>query len=88
VRLFARIQVGDRSESHVRASSLDRCHGQVGDPRRLCRRLEGGSFSYVARWSPTASVRQPRYEKRSIALTSNIHAAGFDELMPKTLATA
>ncbi len=28
------------------------------------------------------------YEKRSIALSSNIHPAGFDELMPKTLATA
>lgn len=28
------------------------------------------------------------YEKRSIALTSNIHPAGFDELMPKTIATA
>ena len=28
------------------------------------------------------------YEKRSIAVTSNIHAAGFDELMAKTLATA
>jgi DNA replication protein DnaC len=28
------------------------------------------------------------YEKRSIALTSNIHPAGCDELMPKTLATA
>jgi DNA replication protein DnaC len=28
------------------------------------------------------------YEKRSIALTSNIHPVGFDELMPKTLATA
>ena len=28
------------------------------------------------------------YEKRSIALTSNLHPAGFDELMPKTLATA
>src|SRR5436309_11364113 len=28
------------------------------------------------------------YEKRSVALTSNIHPAGFDELMPKTLATA
>ena len=28
------------------------------------------------------------YERRSIALTSNIHPAGFDELMPKTLATA
>jgi hypothetical protein len=28
------------------------------------------------------------YEKRSIALTSNIRPAGFDELMPKTLAAA
>jgi DNA replication protein DnaC len=28
------------------------------------------------------------YEKRSIALTSNIHPAGFDELMPKALAAA
>jgi len=28
------------------------------------------------------------YEQRSIALTSNIHPAGFDELMPKTLAAA
>ena len=28
------------------------------------------------------------YEKRSLALTSNIHPSGFDELMPKTLATA
>jgi DNA replication protein DnaC len=28
------------------------------------------------------------YEKRSIALTSNLHPAGFDELMPKSLAAA
>jgi DNA replication protein DnaC len=28
------------------------------------------------------------YERRSIALTSNIHPAGFDELMPKSLAAA
>ena len=28
------------------------------------------------------------YEKRSIALSSNIHPSGFDELMPKALATA
>ncbi|WP_275542578.1 IS21-like element helper ATPase IstB [Glutamicibacter sp. BW80] len=28
------------------------------------------------------------YEKRSIALSSNLHPAGFDALMPKTLATA
>ena len=28
------------------------------------------------------------YEKRSVAVTSNIHPSGFDTLMPKTLATA
>lgn len=28
------------------------------------------------------------YEKRSIAVSSNLHPAGFDELMPKTFATA
>jgi DNA replication protein DnaC len=43
--------------------------------------------------SPEASealfrVVDAAYEKRSIALSSNIHPAGFDELMPKSLATA
>ncbi len=28
------------------------------------------------------------YEKRSIAVSSNLHPADFDELMPKALATA
>ncbi len=28
------------------------------------------------------------YEKRSVAVSSNVHPAAFDELMPKTLATA
>lgn len=28
------------------------------------------------------------YEKKSIAISSNLHPAGFDELMPKTIATA
>ncbi|HEU5003241.1 MAG TPA: IS21-like element helper ATPase IstB [Actinomycetota bacterium] len=28
------------------------------------------------------------YERRSLAISSNLHPAGFDELMPKTLATA
>src|SRR5438105_4116915 len=28
------------------------------------------------------------YEKRSVAVSSNVHPAGFDKLMPKTLATA
>ena len=28
------------------------------------------------------------YEKRSLAVSSNLHPSGFDEIMPKTLATA
>lgn len=28
------------------------------------------------------------YEKRSVAIPSNLHPSGFDELMPNTLATA
>jgi DNA replication protein DnaC len=28
------------------------------------------------------------YEKRSVAVTSNLHPAGFDTIMPKSLATA
>jgi DNA replication protein DnaC len=28
------------------------------------------------------------YEKRSVGVSSNLHPSGFDELMPKTLATA
>ena len=28
------------------------------------------------------------YERRSVALSSNLHPSGFDELMPKTIATA
>ena len=28
------------------------------------------------------------YERRSVALSSNLHPSGFDEIMPKTLATA
>jgi hypothetical protein len=45
-----------------------------------------GPWAHIAKWvlPPPGGA----YEKRSIALTSNIHPAGFDELMPKTLATA
>lgn len=28
------------------------------------------------------------YERRSLAMTSNLHPSGFDTIMPKTLATA
>jgi len=28
------------------------------------------------------------YERRSVAISSNLHPSGFDELMPRTIATA
>lgn len=34
------------------------------------------------------AVIDAAYEKRSVALTSNLHPAGLDTIMPKTLATA
>ncbi|MBG0741850.1 ATP-binding protein [Paeniglutamicibacter antarcticus] len=33
-------------------------------------------------------VVEASYEKRSLAISSNIHPSGFDELMPKTIASA
>ena len=33
-------------------------------------------------------IFEAAYERRSVAISSNLHPSGFDELMPKTLATA
>ncbi len=33
-------------------------------------------------------VVEAAYERRSVAVTSNLHPSGFDTIMPKTLATA
>jgi len=33
-------------------------------------------------------ITDAAYERRSVAVTSNIHPSGFDSIMPKTLATA
>jgi len=33
-------------------------------------------------------ITDAAYERRSVAVTSNIHPSGFDTIMPKTLATA
>ncbi len=47
------------------------------------------SDSYPCRPRPLKrSTGDAAYEKRSIALSSNLHPAGFDELMPKTIANA
>ena len=36
----------------------------------------------------STAVVDAAYERRSVAVTSNIHPSGFDTIMPKTLATA
>ena len=43
-----------------------------------------------ARMPPKGLYRivEAAYERRSVAISSNLHPSGFDELMPKTLATA
>ncbi len=43
-----------------------------------------------ARPPPKALYRviDAAYERRSVAVTSNLHPSGFDTIMPKTLATA
>lgn len=33
-------------------------------------------------------IVEAAYERKSVAVSSNLHPSGFDELMPKTLATA
>ena len=33
-------------------------------------------------------IVEAAYERRSVAISSNLHPNGFDELLPKTLATA
>ena len=33
-------------------------------------------------------IVEAAYERKSVAISSNLHPSGFDELMPKTLATA
>ncbi len=33
-------------------------------------------------------IVEAAYERRSVAVSSNLHPSGFDELIPKTLATA
>jgi DNA replication protein DnaC len=48
---------------------------------------------HQATLNPASTACWPRlvdagYEKRSVAISSNLHPAAFDELMPKTLATA
>jgi hypothetical protein len=37
---------------------------------------------------PAPIVTEVAYERRSAAVTSNIHSSRFDSIMPKTLATA
>jgi transposase-like protein len=64
--------------------------GEIGELLRA----EGLYTSHLTYWRKQRKngalfrVVDAAYEKRSIAISSNIHPSGFDELMPKTMATA
>ncbi len=55
--------------------------------RRLLTARERGK-TFLLEALGQQAVEAGHHEKRSIALSSNLHPAGFNELMPKTLATA
>jgi IstB-like ATP binding protein len=59
---------------------------------RTCIRQGATLFRSVDLDLPLRAPAQPLdtsdYEKRSVAVSSNLHPSAFDELMPKTLATA
>ena len=60
-----------------------------GRLRLACVQIDIGLLDVSADAAETLfRVVDAAYEKRSIAISSNIHPSGFDELMPKTLATA
>ena len=63
------------------AERTSSCVGHQGPGRRSCSR------HWVSKPSRPGLV-DAAYEKRSVAISSNLHPAAFDELMPKTLATA
>jgi type I restriction-modification system DNA methylase subunit len=52
--------------------------------------LKGQDASHIAYGNSFSEFRvvDAAYEKRPIAISSNIHPSGFDKLMPKGLATA
>jgi DNA replication protein DnaC len=50
--------------------------------------IKPGATQKTGRFKALYRVVDAAYEKRSIALSSNLHPAGFDELMPKTIANA
>ena len=60
------------------------------DPRLTDVDVAGGDGPSVSTDTAEALywVVDAAYEKRSYALSSNLHPAGFDELMPKTIANA
>jgi hypothetical protein len=71
--------IDPRPSRHVRAAGLARPREVI---HSVCESFIGGCRPGLYRLVDAA------YEKRSVAISSNLHPAAFDELMPKTLATA
>jgi hypothetical protein len=86
---------GKRSPSSSPADELDLGHGGKVRTRGI-RVFPGTPVSGPApRRSRTADAAEglyrlvdAAYERRSLALSSNLHPSGFDQLMPKTTASA
>ena len=73
----------DRGDDHaVMPSTVGSKLPHLGPPSMWLR------SPHFARARALFRVVDAAYEKRSIAISSNIHPSGFDELMPKSLATA
>ena len=73
-----------------RADQLRLQGDRQADPRRSVVILTTSGLLPVSPEAAEALFRvvDATYERRSMAITSNIHPAGFDELMPNTLAAA
>ena len=94
-------RVGEPAEplDRLAAGGQQRCPGQVPLDRDFVEVTGGngvegvqGDIGLLPVTTETAEalyrVVDAAYEKRSIALSSNLHPAGFDELMPKSIANA
>src|SRR5258705_276844 len=85
---------------HARAIAADvlaTARAQRWDPTEVIKALlteeaAGRARSMLAARRKAAEglyrIVEAAYERRSVAISSNLHPSGFDELMPKTLATA
>ena len=76
----------DRESQGRRVGRPDRHPDLPQRPHR--RRRPRHAARRAGRRRESCLITDAAYERRSVAVTSNIHPSGFDTIMPKTLATA